>query len=36
MEVSAMSIVYFIGAALFFAICQGFAQLCDSLKESGQ
>jgi hypothetical protein len=31
-----MTIVYLIGAALFFAICQGFAQLCDSVKESGQ
>ncbi len=31
-----MSIVYFIGAALFFGICQGFAQLCDNVKESGQ
>ncbi len=31
-----MIIVYFVGAALFFAICQGFAQLCEGLKESGQ
>ncbi len=31
-----MTIVYFFGAVLFFAIAQGFAQLCDSLKESGQ
>lgn len=31
-----MSIVYFLGAALFFAICQGFAGLCENLRESGQ
>ena len=31
-----MSLVYFIIAALFFAICQGFAQLCETVKESGQ
>ncbi len=31
-----MTIIYFLGAALFFAICQSFAPLCDMLKESGQ
>jgi hypothetical protein len=30
-----MTIVYFLGAALFFLICQGLVSFCETLKESG-